>query len=188
MKVIPTDLAGVVIIEPLVHGDARGFFQETYHARRYAEQGLPAEFVQDNHSRSRRGVLRGLHYQLHRPQGKLVRVVTGEVFDVAVDIRRGSPSFGRWAGVHLSGDNYRQFYVPPGFAHGFCVLSETADFLYKCTDYYDPEGEYGVAWDDPDLGIRWPEIGVDYQLSEKDRRNPRMKDLDTELPRYEAES
>jgi dTDP-4-dehydrorhamnose 3,5-epimerase len=184
MKVIETALPGVLIIEPQVHGDARGFFVETWHAQRYAEHGLPERFVQDNHSRSSRGVLRGLHYQLQQPQGKLVRVTQGEVFDVAVDIRRGSPSFGQWAGVRLSGENHRQFYVPPGFAHGFCTLSETADFLYKCTDYYHPQSERGVLWNDPDIGIEWPELDV--RLSDKDRNNRRLRDLGDELPVYEA--
>jgi dTDP-4-dehydrorhamnose 3,5-epimerase len=184
MKVIETALPGVLIIEPQVHGDVRGFFVETWHAQRYAEHGLPERFVQDNHSRSSRGVLRGLHYQLQQPQGKLVRVTQGEVFDVAVDIRRGSPSFGQWAGVRLSGENHRQFYVPPGFAHGFCTLSETADFLYKCTDYYHPQSERGVLWNDPDIGIEWPELDV--RLSNKDRNNRRLRDLGDELPVYEA--
>lgn len=184
MKVIETALPGVLIIEPKVHGDARGFFIETWHAQRYAEYGLPERFVQDNHSRSSRGVLRGLHYQLQQPQGKLVRVTRGEVFDVAVDIRRGSPSFGRWVGVHLSGDNHRQFYVPPGFAHGFCALSETADFLYKCTDYYHPASERGVLWNDPDIGIEWPPVEV--RLSDKDAANRRLRDLDADLPVYGA--
>jgi dTDP-4-dehydrorhamnose 3,5-epimerase len=184
MKVIETALPGVLIIEPQVHGDARGFFVETWHAQRYAEHGLPDRFVQDNHSRSSRGVLRGLHYQLQQPQGKLVRVTQGEVFDVAVDIRRGSPTFGQWAGVRLSGENHRQFYVPPGFAHGFCTLSETADFLYKCTDYYHPQSERGVLWNDPDIGIEWPELDV--RLSGKDRNNRRLRDLGDELPVYEA--
>ena len=184
MKVIETGLPGVLIIEPVVHGDSRGFFLESFHARRYAESGLPASFVQDNHSRSARGVLRGLHYQLRHPQGKLVRVVSGEVFDVAVDIRRGSPTFGRWVGATVSADNHRQLYVPPGFAHGFCVLSEYADFLYKCTDYYAPDDEHGVRWDDPDIGIAWP--GLEFTLSEKDRNNARLCELDAELPVYEA--
>ncbi len=184
MKVLETALPGVLIIDPQVHGDARGFFVETYHARRYAEHGLPSQFVQDNHSRSQRGVLRGLHYQLRQAQGKLVRVVAGEVFDVAVDVRRGSPTFGQWVGVTLSGENHRQFYVPPGFAHGFCTLSESADFLYKCTDYYDPSSEQGVRWNDPDIGIEWPEL--DYQLSDKDQGNRLLKDMGEDLPVYEA--
>ena len=184
MKVIETELPGVLIIEPVVHGDTRGFFLESFHARRYAESGLPASFVQDNHSRSARGVLRGLHYQLRYPQGKLVRVVSGEVFDVAVDIRRGSPTFGRWVGATVSADNHRQLYVPPGFAHGFCVLSEYADFLYKCTDYYAPDDEHGVRWDDPDIGIAWPDL--EFKLSDKDRNSARLRELDAELPVYEA--
>ena len=182
MKVVETALPGVLILEPRVHGDTRGFFIETYHAQRYAELGLPAVFVQDNHSRSSRGVLRGLHYQLQHPQGKLVRVTQGEVFDVAVDIRKGSPTFGQWAGVLLSGENHRQFYVPPGFAHGFCALSDTADFLYKCTDYYHPESEHGVRWNDPAIGIEWP--AMEYQLSQKDQQNRLLQDLDDCLPIY----
>jgi dTDP-4-dehydrorhamnose 3,5-epimerase len=186
MKIMPTRIPEVLLIEPEVFGDERGFFMESWHARKYAEQGLDVNFVQDNHSRSRRGVLRGLHYQLQVPQGKLVRVTAGAVFDVAVDIRKGSPSFGQWVGVELSGQNHRQLYVPPGFAHGFCVLSESADFLYKCTDYYAPETEYGVRWDDPDIGIEWP--GGGFQVSEKDAANSFLCELDAELPRYEADT
>lgn len=185
MRVVETSLPGVLIIEPVVHGDPRGFFIETYHERRYTESGLPTRFVQDNHSRSGRGVLRGLHYQLVQPQGKLVRVTMGEVFDVAVDIRKGSPTFGQWVGVTLSGENHRQFYVPPGFAHGFCTLSESADFLYKCTDYYHPQSEHGVRWDDPAIGIEWPELEV--RLSEKDRANRPLAELEPVLPVYEGE-
>ncbi|NJN46273.1 MAG: dTDP-4-dehydrorhamnose 3,5-epimerase [Candidatus Competibacteraceae bacterium] len=165
MNVIATELPGVLILEPRVFGDHRGFFLETYHRARYQQAGVAETFVQDNHSRSRRGVLRGLHYQLVQPQGKLVAVTRGTVFDVAVDIRRGSPTFGRWAGVTLDDDNHRQFYVPPGFAHGFCVLSDEADFVYKCTDYYHPDSEHGIAWNDPAIGIAWPEL--DFTLSEK---------------------
>jgi len=156
MKVEQTSLPGVLLIEPKVFGDSRGFFLESYHHQRYAEAGIAAVFVQDNHSRSSHGVLRGLHYQVRHPQGKLVSVVAGEVFDVAVDIRSGSPHFGKWFGCVLSAENHRQLWVPPGFAHGFCTLSETADFLYKCTDYYHPEDEGGVLWNDPDLAIAWP--------------------------------
>lgn len=156
MRVEQTSLPGVLLIEPKVFGDSRGFFLESYHHQRYAEAGIDAVFVQDNHSRSSRGVLRGLHYQIRHPQGKLVSVVAGEVFDVAVDIRSGSPHFGRWFGCVLSAENHRQLWVPPGFAHGFCTLSETADFLYKCTDYYHPEDEGGVLWNDPDVAIAWP--------------------------------
>ncbi|TXI22704.1 MAG: dTDP-4-dehydrorhamnose 3,5-epimerase [Ottowia sp.] len=157
MHVIPTALAGVLVLEPRVFGDDRGFFMESYNRRSFAQAtGLDIDFVQDNHSRSRKGVLRGLHYQLRQPQGKLVRVTHGAVFDVAVDIRRGSATFGRWVGVELSADNHRQLWVPPGLAHGFVVLSDSADFLYKTTDYYAPEHERSIAWDDPAIGIDWP--------------------------------
>ena len=156
MRVTETALPGVLLIEPQVFRDARGMFWETYHATRYAEAGIAQPFVQDNYSRSARHTLRGLHYQLGRPQGKLVWVIRGEVFDVAVDIRRGSSHFGRWIGLTLSEDRQTQVYLPPGFAHGFCVLSETADFAYKCTDFYDPSDERGIIWNDPDLGIAWP--------------------------------
>lgn len=184
MKVMPTELPEVLVIEPTVHGDARGFFQETYHADRYAEVGISLPFVQDNHSRSGVGILRGLHYQLKHPQGKLVRVTQGSAFDVVVDIRKGSPRFGRWVGVTLSEDNFQQLYVPPGFAHGFCSLSERVDFLYKCTDYYHPEDEQGVMWNDPDIGIVWPTVSGEYRLSDKDQRNRRLRELDVELPVY----
>ena len=173
MQALPTALAGVLILEPTVFGDARGFFLESYNRRRFAAvTGVDPDFVQDNHSRSAKGVLRGLHYQLHRPQGKLVRVTQGAVFDVAVDIRPASPSFGRWLGVELTGDNQRQLWVPPGLAHGFVVLSDSADFLYKTTDYYAPEHERCIAWDDPGIGIDWPLAahGIDAPLlSAKDR-------------------
>ncbi|PAT43525.1 dTDP-4-dehydrorhamnose 3,5-epimerase [Vandammella animalimorsus] len=174
MQTTPTTIPDVLILEPKVFGDARGFFLESFNARTFAQAtGLQLDFVQDNHSRSRKGVLRGLHYQLQQPQGKLVRVVRGAVFDVAVDIRRGSPTFGRWVGVELSEDNQRQLWVPPGLAHGFVVLSDSADFLYKTTDYYAPEHERSIAWNDPDIGIAWPlaEHGIEQpQLSEKDAR------------------
>ena len=183
MRVTPLEHPEVLLIEPAVFADARGFFMETFHADKFASQGLPTCFVQDNHSRSVRGVLRGLHYQLHHPQGKLVRVVSGEVFDVAVDIRKGSPMFGKWVGAILSEDNQRQLYVPPGFAHGFCTLSEQADFLYKCTDVYTPGDEYGIAWDDTDLAIAWPRL--DYLLSDKDLENPALSDS-SNLPDYET--
>jgi dTDP-4-dehydrorhamnose 3,5-epimerase len=182
MRVTALDHPEVLLVEPDVFADARGFFMETFHADKFARQGLPSRFLQDNHSRSVRGVLRGLHYQLHHPQGKLVRVVSGEVFDVAVDIRKGSPMFGKWVGAVLSGDNQRQMYVPPGFAHGFCTVSEQADFLYKCTDLYAPGDEYGIAWDDPDLAIAWPQL--DYLLSDKDLKNPKLSDSNN-LPDYE---
>ncbi len=156
MNVTPTALPEVLLIEPRVFRDERGFFLESYNARTYAEAGLPAQFVQDNHSRSQRGTLRGLHAQARQPQGKLVRVINGEVFDVAVDVRRSSPRFGHWVGVTLSAANFRQLYVPPGFAHGFCVLSDVAEFEYKCTDYYHPQSEIAIAWDDPAIGVKWP--------------------------------
>lgn len=176
MNVIKTKLEGAVIIEPKVFGDHRGFFMETYQKDRYQEAGIPLEFVQDNHSRSSKEVLRGLHFQKTKPQGKLVRVIRGEVFDVAVDIRKDSPTYGQWEGVILSEENKRQFYVPPGFAHGFVVLSETADFEYKCTDYYDPSDEGSLLWNDPDLAILWPV--EEPQLSEKDSNAPSFKDFD----------
>lgn len=179
MNIVETSLPGVMIIEPKVFGDARGFFLETFNAERYRDAGIELPFVQDNHSRSRRGVLRGLHYQLHHTQGKLVWVNRGEVYDVALDVRRGSPTFGRWYGCILSDENHRQLYIPPGFAHGFVVLSEVCDFVYKCTDYYHPASEQGVAWDDPDLGIEWPLRDV--QLSAKDAANPCLKDMAPEL-------
>jgi dTDP-4-dehydrorhamnose 3,5-epimerase len=178
MNVIPTDLPGVVIIEPQVFGDARGFFMETYNSPRYDAAGLPGVFVQDNVSKSRRGVLRGLHYQLPNPQGKLLTVLQGEIFDVAVDIRRGSPDFGRWVGVTLSDENRRQFYVPPGFAHGFCVTSETALVMYKCTEVYRPQNDRGVRWDDPRIGIAWPL--TDATVSDKDGRAPLLADVPPE--------
>ena len=157
MKATPTAIEGVLILEPKVFGDSRGFFMESYNRRTFADlTGLAVDFVQDNHSRSARGVLRGLHYQLRQPQGKLVRVAAGAVFDVAVDIRRASPTFGRWVGVELTAENQRQLWVPAGLAHGFVVLSESADFLYKTTDYYAPEHERCIAWDDPAIGIAWP--------------------------------
>lgn len=175
MNVIQTEIPGALIIEPKVFGDARGFFLETFQAQRYRDAGIRESFVQDNHSRSARGVLRGLHFQKQHPQGKLVSVTRGEVFDVAVDLRKDSPAFGRWVGVALTEDNHRQFYVPPGCAHGFCVVSEFADFQYKCTDYYHPQDEGALIWNDPDIGIRWPlENPV---LSAKDAAAPRLRDL-----------
>lgn len=169
MRAIATELADVLILEPKVFGDERGFFFESFNARAFAQAtGLTREFVQDNHSRSTRGVLRGLHYQLQQPQGKLVRVTAGEVYDVAVDLRQGSRTFGRWLGVHLSAENKRQLWVPEGFAHGFLVLSEFAEFLYKTTEYYAPEHERCIRWDDPTLAIDWPLQGKP-QLSAKDQ-------------------
>ena len=174
MKVIPTSIPDVLIIEPKVFGDARGFFFESFNQRAFNEAvGQDVQFVQDNHSRSGKGVLRGLHYQVQNAQGKLVRVARGRVFDVAVDVRKGSPTFGQWAGVELSEDNQRQFWVPAGFAHGFVVLTDTADFLYKTTDYYAPAHERCIAWNDPDVGIDWPlaEVGISAPiLSDKDRQ------------------
>lgn len=168
MNIIPTALSEVLIVEPKVFGDDRGFFLESFNQRRWQElTGLETTFVQDNHSRSTKGVLRGIHYQIQQPQGKLVRVVAGEVFDVAVDLRRSSPTFGRWVGVVLSSENKRLLWVPAGFGHGFVVVSESADFLYKTTDYYSPEHERCIRWDDPDIGIDWP-AGVAPKLSAKD--------------------
>ena len=166
--VTPTALPEVLVLEPKVFGDARGFFFESFNARDFAQAtGLQVDFVQDNHSKSARGVLRGLHYQIEHAQGKLVRVVQGEVFDVAVDLRKSSPTFGQWEGVHLSADNHKQLWIPPGFAHGFVVLSESAEFLYKTTDYYSPEHERCIRWDDPEIGINWP-MTVAPALSGKD--------------------
>jgi dTDP-4-dehydrorhamnose 3,5-epimerase len=182
MRAIATDLPGVVVVEPVVHRDSRGFFLETYHERRYREAGIAATFVQDNHSRSMRGTVRGLHFQVRRPQGKLVRALFGEMFDVAVDIRRGSPTFGRWVGAHLTADNFRQIYVPPGFAHGFCILSEVGEVEYKCTELYDPEDELGIAWNDPQVGIEWPV--KEPLLSAKDKAAPRLADVMDRLPAY----
>lgn len=179
MKVLPTSLSGCVIIEPDVFGDSRGFFLETFQVERYRDEaGIDLPMVQDNHSRSTKGVLRGLHFQVQRPQGKLVRVARGEVFDVGVDIRRDSPTFGQWEGVILSGDNKRQFWLPPGFAHGFLVLSEVADFEYKCTDYYIPEDESVIRWNDPDLSIDWPG-DMKYILSKRDSAAPGFAELFT---------
>jgi dTDP-4-dehydrorhamnose 3,5-epimerase len=175
VKVIETGIPGLVVIEPDVFSDQRGFFIETWSRDRYREAGVREDFVQDNLSFSRRGVLRGLHFQNPKPQGKLVYVLQGEVFDVAVDIRRGSPTFGQWYGVILSADNKRQLYVPPGFAHGFCVTSEMALFAYKCTNLYDPNAEGVIAWNDPDLGIDWPVD--DPELSAKDADAMRLHEL-----------
>ncbi|WNG36024.1 dTDP-4-dehydrorhamnose 3,5-epimerase [Archangium minus] len=181
MNVIKTELPGVLILEPKRFGDDRGFFMEMFHAKRYAEAGIPGPFVQDNFSRSVKGTLRGLHFQEPNAQGKLVQVLAGAVYDVAVDVRRGSPTFGKWVGVELSADNRRQLWVPEGFAHGFCVISESADFHYKCTDVYTPAAERGIAWNDPDLGIPWPVTSP--LLSPKDAAAPRLKDAPL-LPVY----
>jgi dTDP-4-dehydrorhamnose 3,5-epimerase len=179
MRAVSTPIDGLLVLEPQVFGDERGFFTESWNQRTFdTVTGVQAQFVQDNHSRSRRDVLRGLHYQLEQPQGKLVRVVQGAVFDVAVDLRRSSPSFGQWFGVELSASNHRQFWVPPGFGHGFLVLSETADFLYKTTDYYAPQHERCIAWDDPAIGVQWPLDGRTPQLSEKDRAGRSLNDAE----------
>lgn len=183
MKVTRTALPGVLVIEPEVYSDARGFFLEAYHARRYHRQGLPAEFVQDNHSLSRHGTLRGLHAQVRRPQAKLVRVIEGEVFDVAVDIRLGSPAFGRWTGVCLSAVNRRQLFIPEGFAHGFATTSPSAQVEYKCNRYYDAADQLAIRWDDPEIGIEWP---IRHPLlSAKDRDAPLLSQLRDQLPRFE---
>lgn len=178
MNAIPTGIPGVVILEPKVFGDDRGFFFESFNLEVFNRTlGLDVAFVQDNHSRSAQGVLRGLHYQIGQPQGKLVRVVRGAVFDVAVDVRRSSPTFGRWVGFDLSEENHRQLWIPPGFAHGFYVLSGSADFLYKTTDYYAPALERGIAWNDPEIGIAWPTRGQGRPLvSVKDGKAPRLAD------------
>ncbi len=179
MKYLPTRIPDVVVIEPDVFGDDRGFFMETWRAEAFAIAGIPAPFVQDNHSRSRQGSLRGLHYQLQQPQGKLVRVVIGSVFDVAVDLRKGSRTFGQWVGSVLSADNRLQMWVPPGFAHGFLVLSESADFVYRCTDYYNPASERVLAWNDPDLAIEWPiAANMEVLLSRKDMAGVRFRDAE----------
>ena len=183
MQILETSLPGVLLIEPRIFSDDRGFFYESYHEKKYWDLGLQDRFVQDNHSQSTQGTLRGLHYQLQHPQGKLVRVVQGEVFDVAVDIRKGSPTFGQWFGVHLSDQNNKQLYVPPNFAHGFCVLSETADFLYKCTDFYTPGDEYSLRWDDAQIGIQWP-MDVDPILSSKDAAAPLLAEAEANLPTF----
>jgi dTDP-4-dehydrorhamnose 3,5-epimerase len=184
MNVVETGLPGVVIIEPRVFTDSRGCFMETWHQARYRELGFPTQFVQDNVSFSIRGTLRGLHFQYPKAQGKLMQVLHGEVFDVAVDIRVGSPTFGKWVSVTLSGDNHRQLYVPEGFAHGFCVTSDVAAVSYKCTDFYNPQTERGILWNDPDLGVAWP-IPTPF-LSPKDMRSPLLRDLPQGwLPRQE---
>jgi dTDP-4-dehydrorhamnose 3,5-epimerase len=177
MNVVETSLPGVLLIEPQVFGDARGFFMESWNRKAFAEAGLDLDFVQDNHSRSAKGVLRGLHYQLNAPQGKLVRVVSGAVFDVAVDLRRSSPHFGRWTGYELSAENQRMLWIPPGFAHGFLVLSASADFLYKTTAYYAPQWDRGVRWNDPDIGVVWPLDGEPL-LSAKDAVQPLLNDAE----------
>jgi len=180
VRVLTTGIPEVVLIEPDVHRDARGFFLETYHARKYAEHGITATFVQDNQSLSCRNTLRGLHFQVLRPQAKLVRVIDGEIFDVVVDVRRGSPTFGRWTGATLSAANFLQCYIPPGLAHGFAVTRATATVEYKVSDFYDPATELGLAWDDPDVAIAWP-VSTPI-LSDRDKRHPRLQELLPRLP------
>ena len=180
MKFLPTELPGVLIVEPDVYRDPRGFFLETYAEARYRKGGIDIAFVQDNHSRSVRNTLRGLHAQVTRPQAKLLRVVVGEIFDVAVDIRRGSPSFGRWFHVHLSAENFRQLYIPRSFTHGFCVMSDVAEIEYKCSDVYVPEDEITIRWDDPAIGVRWPV--ADPLLSARDRAGETLAQLADRLP------
>lgn len=187
IKVEKTGIDGLYIIEPALHGDSRGYFMETYNYNDMKEHGLGMVFVQDNQSKSTKGVLRGLHYQIKHPQGKLVRVIKGRVYDVAVDIRPNSSTYGEWYGIELTEDNRKEFYISPGFAHGFLVLSDEAEFVYKCTDFYHPEDEGGIAWDDPSLGIEWPgvkdgvmEDGTPLNLSEKDRRHPFFNTLKKE--------
>lgn len=184
MKFVPLEIEGVILIEPDVHRDARGFFVETFHAAKYATGGIDVRFVQDNHSSSVRRTLRGLHLQVRRPQGKLLRVVAGEIWDVAVDVRPSSSTFGRWVAATLSADNFAQLYIPPGCAHGFCVLSETAQVEYKCTELYDPSDETGIAFDDPSVGVSWP---VTHPiLSERDRRLGTLQDYVRLLERESA--
>jgi dTDP-4-dehydrorhamnose 3,5-epimerase len=181
MNVVKTELPGVFLIEPRIFGDARGFFYESFQAARYAQAGVTGPFVQDNHSRSVKGTLRGLHFQEPRAQGKLVQVLRGTVYDVAVDVRRGSPNFGKWVGFELSDARPRQLWIPAGFAHGFCVLSESADFFYKCNEFYAPDAERSIAWNDPQIGIRWPL--AEPLLSVKDREAPLLADAPV-LPRF----
>lgn len=185
MRITTIDIPGVLLIEPEVFRDQRGCFAETYHQRRYVEAGLREPFVQDNYSRSQRGTLRGLHFQEPHAQGKLVMAIEGAVFDVVVDIRKGSPTFGRWYGTELSADKMRQIYIPPGCAHGFCVTSDSAAFLYKCTEFYSPQNEKGVLWNDPALGIPWPVS--DPILSAKDRRFRTLAQMDGDLPMYKPD-
>jgi dTDP-4-dehydrorhamnose 3,5-epimerase len=180
MEVLPTRLAGLVLLAPSVFGDERGFFVETYRSELWSQHGIPTEFAQDNHSRSRRGTLRGIHFQTHPGQGKLVRCARGSVLDVVVDLRRDSPTFGEWEAVELDDERHLQLWIPVGFGHGFCVLSETADFVYKCTNVYDPATEAGIRFDDPDVGIEWPDIELLY--SDRDRTAPTLADVRDELP------
>jgi dTDP-4-dehydrorhamnose 3,5-epimerase len=173
-----TNIEGLFIVEPTLFGDDRGYFMETYHQKEFAQAGLDINFVQDNQSKSKKGVLRGLHFQKIKPQGKLVRVISGEVFDVAVDLRKGSKTYGKWYGILLTAENKLQFYIPEGFAHGFLVMSDEAEFVYKCTNFYDPSDEGGLIWNDPDIGIDWPVLeGTKLLLSEKDKHNPYFIEL-----------
>jgi dTDP-4-dehydrorhamnose 3,5-epimerase len=181
MERLPTRLDGLVLLAPTVHGDERGFFVETFRADAWAAEGVPTEFVQDNQSRSRRGTVRGIHFQTHPGQGKLVRAARGKVLDVVVDLRRGSPTFGEWEGVELDDEHGHQLYVPVGFGHGFCVLSEVADFVYKCTNYYEAATESGFRFDDPDVGIAWPD-DVDLLYSQRDHEAPRLAEIAEQLP------
>ncbi|MGH2997449.1 MAG: dTDP-4-dehydrorhamnose 3,5-epimerase [Gaiellaceae bacterium] len=181
MDRLPTRLDGLVLLSPAVHGDERGFFVETWRADAWTAEGVDAGFVQDNQSRSRRGTVRGIHFQTRPGQGKLVRVARGRVFDVVVDLRRGSPTFGEWEGFELDDVHGRQLWIPIGFGHGFCVLSDSADFVYKCTAYYDPESESGIRFDDPDVGIEWP-AGLELECSERDRTAPRLAEVADSLP------
>ena len=174
----PNGIEGLAVIEPAVHGDSRGYFCETYNEKDMKEAGLALKFVQDNQSFSSKGVLRGLHFQKQFPQGKLVRVIQGEVYDVAVDLRTGSPTYGKYYGVILNESNFKQFYIPKGFAHGFVVLSDTALFCYKCTDFYHPNDEGGLMWNDSDIGIEWPIDGIEVKLSDKDQKNPTLKEIE----------
>ena len=180
MQRLPTRLDGPVLLAPAKHGDERGFFIETYRADSWAAEGVPTEFVQDNHSRSRLGTIRGIHFQTHPGQGKLVRVARGAVYDVVVDLRRGSPTFGEWEGFELADENAHQLFVPVGFGHGFCVTSEVADFVYKVTNYYDAETESGFRFDDPEVGIAWPDVELLY--SERDRTAPKLSEIAASLP------
>jgi len=187
MKFTELEIPGVILVEPTLFPDERGFFLETFHEQKYRAGGIAASFVQDNHSRSVAGTLRGLHSQRRQPQGKLVRVIEGEIFDVAVDIRRGSPTFAKWVGVRLSAENFHQLYIPPGFVHGFCVLSPVAQVEYKCTDYYAPKDEQSVIWNDPQIGIAWPlPPGTAPVVSPKDESAPRLAEILDQLPKYDG--
>lgn len=183
MEIIPLEIPDILLIKPVVFGDERGFFKETFRKELLLEHGVDLDFVQDNYSRSRKGTLRGLHYQLEHSQDKLVLVGRGKVLDVAVDVRVGSPTYGKSVSVELSDENHNMLFIPKGFAHGFCVMSDEADFLYKCSDYYYPKGERGIYWNDPDLNIEWPELESDYILSPKDEYHPLLKEMDSgDLP------